>query len=269
MKLFLSIALALVPVLATASIVFVSYTHSGMKFVRPDKSGLVAFGVVVLGALLQMGKEVTDWREERKKAQNALDDQKGKDARALRGLENVCETVNFMLSRMAAGSKVAYPCQEDDIPNWYYVHNMYRSQLINHWTSRHAHLLEREDRGEWEHPFGILESWRSQLDGEIATLDLENERVRVVLRLIRNIQRQLETNWGMADLSELEKSNPRVVMDRVSRSLQEVISAAEFIYPILKRNEYAQGRQRCAEVQGTRFPNHGPSDLVFLNQGQQ
>jgi len=67
MKLFYSIALAVVPILATATIVFISFADGGMKFVRPEKSGLVAFGIVVLGALLQTGKEVRDWGEEKEK----------------------------------------------------------------------------------------------------------------------------------------------------------------------------------------------------------
>lgn len=35
-----------------------------MKFMRPDKSGMVAFSIVFMGALLQIAKEVSDFRRE-------------------------------------------------------------------------------------------------------------------------------------------------------------------------------------------------------------
>jgi hypothetical protein len=97
MKLFLSIALAVVPVVATGAIVFVSYAEGGVRFVRPDKSGVVAFGIVLIGAMLQGAKEIGDWRTERQGKELAEKAKQEADMRAVRGLERLCNTVNFML----------------------------------------------------------------------------------------------------------------------------------------------------------------------------
>jgi hypothetical protein len=264
MKLFFPIAIALVPVLATAAIVFASY-EGGFKLIRPNVSGSVAFGVVLLGAFLQVGKEIRDWREDKEKAELALKAKQAEDARAIYNLSSLCGTIDFMLQWMAAESKVAYPCQEDDIPNWFYVHNMYRTNLIGCWTSRKAYLMGRMNRNDWRQVISILESWRSQLDGEVAVLNTKNENVADKLQVIRNIQRQLDSNWGMSELTEVEMADPKIIMERVRHSLQEVINSAELIYPALKKEEYAQGRHHCAEVQSKRYPNRDYTDLVFLS----
>lgn len=270
MKLFYSIALAIVPVLATASIVFVSYAEGGVKLVKPDKSGLVAFGIVVLGAMLQIGKEVSDWREEKEKEQRARDEREAANRRAISGLEGICRTVNFMLQWMAAESKVAYPCQENEIPDWFYVHNMYRTNLINHWASRKVYWLnhleadydtghERQNR-----VIGILDSWRKQLNRDIRDLDLGNDQVKPYASMIRTIEGELDSNWGLNELPPSDRNNPKAIMQRISQAIQEVVNVAEFVYPGLRREEYSAGRQRCAEIQSQRYPERHYTDLVFL-----
>jgi hypothetical protein len=263
MKLFYPIALALVPVLATAAIVFVSYENNEIKFVWPVKSGLVAFGVVLLGAILQIGKEVKDWRDDKAKETAALAIQNAKDKAAINGLERVCDVVNFMLQWISSGSKVRYPCQQDEIPNWFYAHNMYRSELIYYWTRRQASRLDEIPQNEWKYPFDILASWRDQLDKAVATLDRENETVMSAAIQIQNIKRQIDSNWGLVYLSEVDKSNPHRIFEAVGKAMQEVVNSAEFMYPILVKSEYLEGRLRCADLQAEQFPDYGPADLIF------
>jgi hypothetical protein len=262
MKPFYVIAVALVQVLATASIVFVTY-EGGFAFIRPSTSGIVAFAFVFVGASFQAGKEIQDWIEDKKKADLVAKAKQSEDARAIYGLESLCDSVNFMFQWMAAECKIVYPCQENDFPNWFYVHNMYRTEIIRCWTSRKALSMERMQPHDWRFFLSILESWRKQIDGGIAILNKDNKHISNVIQLIRSMQRQVDSNWGRSELTDSEMSDSKVVMNTVQRSLQEVTNSAEFIYPILKKEEYARGRQHCAEVQKKRYPNPHYTDLIF------
>ena len=240
-----------------------------MKFVRPDKSGIIAFGIVLMGALLQVAKEISDARSEVKEMELVQKAKEQANARAAWGLERLCNTVNFMLQWMAAESKVAYPCQEDEIPNWYYVHSLYRTNLIRYWCSRKAFFMEQNDEEDYGNTWVMLKSWKGQLDAEVATLEMNNELIASETMMIRKIQRQIESNWGMSDLSEKQRSDPRRLMEQVRQALQEVVDATEFIYPTLKKEEYSKGRQHCAEVQDRGYPNKHYTDLVFLAQDRR
>jgi len=64
MKLLISILIAIVPLAATASIVFLSITENGVVMVRPDRASVIAFLFVLAGAVFQITKEIIDWRQE-------------------------------------------------------------------------------------------------------------------------------------------------------------------------------------------------------------
>jgi hypothetical protein len=165
---------------------------------------------------------------------------------------------------MAAEANVAYPCQENGIPNWYYVHNMYRTHLIMHWCSRKAQHMAQSGEENYGNTWDMLRTWRGQLDADLSMLDMKNELVVEEMMMIRKVQLQLESNWGVSDLSEKHRSDPRLLMEQVQRALQEVVNAAEFIYPTLKKEDYSRGRQKCAEIQELRYPNQHYIDLVLL-----
>ncbi|MBS1568543.1 MAG: hypothetical protein JST45_03785 [Bacteroidetes bacterium] len=275
-KLFRPIGLAFFPVLqvlATASIVFVSYAGGVMKFVWPDARGWVAFIVVVAGALFQVGKLIHESSDKKKQEQQALELKRSEDQFAIYHLEGVCHTVNSMLNWMAVEAKVEYPCrQENDFPNWHLVHNMYRTNLINFWAERKAYWLDRlksEHKTEQERQdlvLGILDSWRRSLYQDVRALNLGNRIVMPLAEHIRTIIQTLDSNWGMNDLVPMDRQNAKTVMRRIGRSIQDIINVSEFIYPSLKRDEYASGRQRCAEIQNQCYPNQHYTDLIFATR---
>lgn len=112
-KLFWPIGLAFFPVLqvlATASIVFVSYAGGVMKFVWPDARGWVAFIVVVAGALFQVGKLIHESSDKKKQEQQALELKRSEDQFAIYHLEGVCHPKTRASVNARAHSMVRCTC---------------------------------------------------------------------------------------------------------------------------------------------------------------
>ncbi|MBS1583867.1 MAG: hypothetical protein JST66_16840 [Bacteroidetes bacterium] len=267
MKLFLSILLAALPVVAAASLAFMNFQGPGFKWVRPDPAAAVAFWIVVGGASIQVSKDVFEWREDRKqkKAEEEAIATAGVTARM--GLEGICRDVGFMLQWMAAESRIIYPCPEqNELPNWLLVHYGYRSGIIDYWTNRRAEMLAHTDASQWRQLLSIMDSWRQTLDFELAGMDLDNAQLQDERGTLNIIKRQVDSNWGINDLSEGERSNPTILMQQVRSSLQQVVNQVEMIYPTLMREKYSEGRKACAMRQQQLYPQFEPYGAIFQAQ---
>lgn len=264
MKLTYSIILACLPVLAIASVVFISFKDKKTAWSWPDWPGWVALIIGVAVALVQILKDTNEWRAELNEKAHVLELKERQNASALWELEALCNTVNMMLNQMAIESRVSYPCQEDVGPNWYFVHYRYRENLVALWT--YKNYGRQNDFGDTASSYNtsLLQVWRSMLDDHIAKLDRQHELVNRFIREIRQIERQLNSNWGISDLTDAQRQDFSVLKDCINLSLQDVVNSAERIYPNLIKEAYSDGRKRCSEISDLRFPNRKmPFDLVF------